>query len=1573
MKAFRNLLVRTLLSAIIVALGITAAQAGPSTTIVISQVYGGGGNSGATYKNDFIELHNISSSPVVISNWSVQYASATGTSWQVTTFSTTIQPGAYFLIQEASQANVGSNLPTADATGTINLSASAGKVALCNNNTALSGSAPTDASIVDLVGFGSTASAYEGTGPAPAPASGNGSSDLRANNGNTDTNDNSSDFSSATVSPRNSSSPANQLASKVRVETLANGSGAIVSAQSVAVGTPVVSYAVARTSADVFTANVAATWSLTSKTGGIVDSDLVVAGDSKSATFTPHAAGSAVIHAVISNLTSVDSGVITATEAQTNPSMAVTVDSQTAANGQNVTITVTVTPGSNPSSTGITVTGNLSAIGGSSTQAFTAGPNNTFTYQTTIPTDLAGGVKNLTFTVGDDQSRTGTGSLDETVRGNITIFHTNDTHARVTPHKWIVPAHTSGTTPVFEDVGGIAYMGAKVLSLTTAQPDALVLDGGDISEGNPIGDWNGPGHDTGTYGDGTIVDYFKMLDTKLKAIPGRGGRGLDAMVVGNHDIRDVTYFQNMLAASSQFPIISMNICQKGTHTPYYKAYTIVNVNGNKIGIVGYTTESSDSPESDVNNLIDVVKCDWSSSDSTKIHFADIVNDLRNNQGCNLVILLTHMGHSGLCTPTSANPTPILVDNAVAKLPEIAVTGHWHTYAETIWQPTSLNYKTIFTEAGSFQHYVGELRVNGLGKYTSSAYYPLRTSAITPDPDIASYLQTRKDQYAATNPPYGVDQIIGYTSDDLLLDNYMKWWSADEYPWSGNNTAGNWICDAVQWKAAQLFGQCDLSIESGGGVRSDIVTGPIKYTNIYETFPWPDDTIYMVNMTGQEIWNYFKQHGCDAALSRGWHVTAYDGDPTQITYNDQPIDLAHTYKVAINNYMYLHDTVPFSDPSPQTSTYLARTALVDFTSQYPQENPYNAGPSRYSLNTEFSGGYRAVITMMNDADSSESFKDGFIRFIGALPETLAHRGTQQVPADLVNADGSMNRANRLVENEWYRSYLGFRTGVLKPGDIVEIWGKGSFYQGDPEFVDSEGVQSDGVEFKIVGHDDSLAQPTYFSSIAGFWDQVHKNHYVKFFAKKTGSSTVTDNSGTTITVQDATAYSTKTLPGSVGDLLMITGVPTSENFALRFRCDKAVLASSVGVSSYPPDSQVNPPAPVQTAGTLSLAANAAIAPGSNQNFYTLEPVADAQVESGVPNSNFGTSTNLFIESTSAGTFKNERAWLRFDLSGIPAGATITSAKLNMFCWRTAGASLPVSAHGGNDDSWAETAITWNSQPTFGTALDTQTLATGVENVTYTWDATAFVQTKFAGNKLASLLVKPVTEDSADATAPSYGFDSKEYTANHPYLQVITPAAGTPSTVSQVQYFYRYSADSSNWGSWTASQTTTTTPWTASFTYPQGEGYYEFYSVATDSTGAVEPAPPFADASVFYAPAASNVSSSGATLNGSLNPNGLGTTIHFEYGTDASYGQSTAPFDIGNGSAPVPFNLDLAGLQHNTTYHYRLVSVTNGVTTTFADQTFTTSSDVPAMSLWGRILLPLALLVAIACGLARKPKKA
>ena len=126
-----------------VALFVTAVAG--HANVLISQVYGGGGNSGAIYQNDFIERFNAGSSPQRLSGWSVQYASVTGTAvWVVSPLtSVTRQPGQYYLIQQASDGAVGAVLPPSDAaTGPSNLSATSGKVVLVNSTTALTGVCP---------------------------------------------------------------------------------------------------------------------------------------------------------------------------------------------------------------------------------------------------------------------------------------------------------------------------------------------------------------------------------------------------------------------------------------------------------------------------------------------------------------------------------------------------------------------------------------------------------------------------------------------------------------------------------------------------------------------------------------------------------------------------------------------------------------------------------------------------------------------------------------------------------------------------------------------------------------------------------------------------------------------------------------------------------------------------------------------------------------------------------------------------------------------------------------------------------------------------------------------------------------------------------------------------------------------------------------------------------------------------------------------------------------------------------------------------------------------------------------
>jgi len=297
-----------------------------STSVVISQIYGGGGNSGATYKNDFVELYNLGSSAVDVTGWTVQYASSAGLTWAKTLLAGTIQPGNYFLVQEAAGTGGSVDLPTPNASGSIAMAAGSGKVALVGSSTALSGACPTG--VVDFVGFGTAANCSEG---APTATLSNTTAALRNSNGCTETDNNSADFTAAAPSPRNIASPAHYCTDP---------------------------------------SNPAGT--------GAATPNMLFAGDS-------------------------------------------------------TLLTVAVTPGNFPPSTGLSMTCDLTAIGGSAAQTFyddgtnddLTASDNTFSFSITVGAGTVGGAKSLACTIGDAQSRIGSATIGLTVLAIVPIGTVN--------------------------------------------------------------------------------------------------------------------------------------------------------------------------------------------------------------------------------------------------------------------------------------------------------------------------------------------------------------------------------------------------------------------------------------------------------------------------------------------------------------------------------------------------------------------------------------------------------------------------------------------------------------------------------------------------------------------------------------------------------------------------------------------------------------------------------------------------------------------------------------------------------------------------------------------------------------------------------------------------------------------------------------------------------------------------------------------------------------------------------------------------------------------------------------------
>lgn len=429
-----------------------AANILDSNTIVISQFQVAGG----TAADEFVELHNVSSAAVDLNGYRLVYRSAAGTSdvniaaW---TASTVIPAGGYYLIVHSTGYD---DSTASDITFT---GGGTGSFAAAGGGFALRSGAANTGTIIDSVGYGSATNAFVESAVSTAPAS--NASKARDGEGCADTDNNSSDFVTVNSSaPRNSQTMGFVCSGLSGAPSLSINNVTITEGNS---GTKTFSFTVnlsapARADGvtfDIATADGTATvtdndYIAKSTTGQAIPAgsqtytfDITVNGDTfvePTETFFVNVTN--VTGATVTNGTG--TGTITTDDVSTAPTASGTANPSTVQAGGTVLLTVSVTSGTNPTSTGIAVTGNLTSIGGAATQNFfddgtngdqTAG-DNVFSYQATVTAGTTNGTKSLPVTVTDAQSR----------NRNITIGLTVGTTGTHSPEEHLVMGNPSNAT-----------------------------------------------------------------------------------------------------------------------------------------------------------------------------------------------------------------------------------------------------------------------------------------------------------------------------------------------------------------------------------------------------------------------------------------------------------------------------------------------------------------------------------------------------------------------------------------------------------------------------------------------------------------------------------------------------------------------------------------------------------------------------------------------------------------------------------------------------------------------------------------------------------------------------------------------------------------------------------------------------------------------------------------------------------------------------------------------------------------------------------------------------------------------
>lgn len=423
-----------------------------SNTVVISQFQVAGG----TAADEFVELHNVSGSDVDLNGYRLVYRSAAGTSdvtvasWAA---STIIPAGGYYLIAHATgydgatSANV-----TYNAGSTGSFSGTSGGFALRSGE-------PNTGTIIDSVGYGSATNAFVETATTSVPAA--NAAKARGGEGCADTDNNSSDFVTVSPSaPRNSGSAVNICGGAGGAPSLSISNITLTEGNS---GTKTFSFTVSL-SAPV-AENVTFDIATADGTATVADNDYIarsltgqsIAAGSRSYTFDVTVNGDTNVEPTeefsvnVTNVTGITvadgtgTGTITTDDVSTAPTASGAANPSTVQAGGMVLLTVTVSLGTNPASTGITVTGNLTSIGGASAQTFfddgtngdaTAG-DNVFSYLATVVAGTTNGGKTLPVTITDAQSRT------RNINISLTVGTTSGTHS---PEEHLIMGNPSNAT-----------------------------------------------------------------------------------------------------------------------------------------------------------------------------------------------------------------------------------------------------------------------------------------------------------------------------------------------------------------------------------------------------------------------------------------------------------------------------------------------------------------------------------------------------------------------------------------------------------------------------------------------------------------------------------------------------------------------------------------------------------------------------------------------------------------------------------------------------------------------------------------------------------------------------------------------------------------------------------------------------------------------------------------------------------------------------------------------------------------------------------------------------------------------